>query len=76
MNLGEVIHQKIDRDPSLSKTGNHFLNVNIDSAHTVNDIDYQAKQIPRILENSIFIGYATRVLLHRTTLTVKSRLTN
>jgi ribose 5-phosphate isomerase A len=76
MNLGEVKHRVLNGKPFLSETGNHFLDVQVDSIYSTEDIEYQAKQIPGVLETSLFMGYADRVLLHGDTITVKSRMTN
>jgi len=77
MNLGEAkIVLKQNGEPLLSETGNHFLQVQVDEIYDVDDIEFQAKKIPGVLETSLFIGYADRVLLHGSTITMKSRMTN
>ncbi len=76
MNLGEVTHRKVNGEAFLSETGNHFLDVKIDDIYDVEELDFQAKRIPGVLETSLFIGYCDRVLLHGSTITVKSRMTN
>ena len=77
MNLGEA-KQKIKENGEalMSETGNHFIEVKIDEVYDLDDIEYQAKRIPGVLETSLFIGYADRVLLHGSTITMKSRMTN
>ena len=77
MSLGERTHRlKENGQPALSETGNQFINVKIDEVYSVEDIEYMAKRIPGVLETSLFVGYADRVILTGSTLTVKSRLTN
>jgi len=77
MLLGEATHKlKANGQPHLSETGNHFIDVKIDEIYTVEDIEYMTKRIPGVLETSLFVGYADRVILTGSTLTVKSRLTN
>jgi ribose 5-phosphate isomerase A len=77
MNLGEAKPTvKKNGEPMMSETGNHFMEVKIDDVYDLEDIEYQAKRIPGVLETSLFIGYADRVLLHGSTVTVKSRMTN
>jgi len=77
MSLGEPTHKlKANGQPYLSETGNHFINVLIDEVYTVEDIEYMTKRIPGVLETSLFVGYADRVILSGSTLTVKSRMTN
>jgi ribose 5-phosphate isomerase A len=76
MNLGEADHAMKDGKEMLSETGNKFLKVKIDEIYDVDDIEYQAKRIPGVLETSLFVGYADRILLHGDTIKVKSRLGN
>ena len=77
MSLGDATHKlKENGQPALSETGNHFINVKIDEVYSVEDIEYMTKRIPGVLETSLFVGYADRVILTGNTLTVKSRLTN
>lgn len=77
MNLGEARHQlKENGEPMLSETGHHFIQVNVDEIYDLEDIEYQAKKIPGVLETSLFIGYADRVLLIGDTITMKSRMVN
>ena len=77
MSLGEPTHRKKENgSPALSETGNHFIDVMIDEVYSVEDIEYMAKKIPGVLETSLFVGYADRVILSGSTLTVKSRMTN
>jgi ribose 5-phosphate isomerase A len=77
MNLGEAKQKmKANGEPLMSETGNHFMEVKIDEVYDLDDIEYQAKRIPGVLETSLFVGYADRVLLHGSTITMKSRITN
>ncbi|MFA6268781.1 MAG: ribose-5-phosphate isomerase A [archaeon] len=76
MNLGEAKLRKIGDKPVMSETGHYFVDIKFDEIYSLEDIDYQAKRIPGVLETSLFMGYADRVVLHGSTLTVKSRLGN
>lgn len=76
MNLGEAKIVEEKNEPKLSETGNQFIEVKIDDIYDLEDIEYQIKKIPGVLETSLFLGYADRVLLYGTTLKMKSRLTN
>lgn len=77
MNLGEAkIELKKNGEPMLSETGHHFIRVNVDNIYPIEDIEFQAKKIPGVLETSLFIGFADRVLLHGNNLVMKSRITN
>lgn len=76
MNFGEANIVEENGEAKLSETGNQFIKVKIDDVYDLEDIEYQAKRIPGVLETSLFIGYADRVLLYGSTLKMKSRLTN
>ncbi len=76
MNFGEAERKMVNGEPVLSETGNQFINVKVDEIYDVDDIEYQMKRIPGVLETSLFVGYADRVLLHGSTITMKSRITN
>lgn len=76
MNLGEAKPWMENGKLIESETGHHFVDVNADAIYSIDDLDYQAKKIPGVLETSLFIGYADRVLLCGSTITMKSRLTN
>ncbi len=76
MNLGEAKIVKEKNELKLSETGNNFIEVKIDDIYDLEDIEYQAKRIPGVLETSLFVGFADRVLLYGSTLKMKSRMTN
>lgn len=77
MNLGEAKALEIDGKKVQSETGHYFVDIHADSIYSIDDLDYQAKKIPGVLETSLFIGCADRVLLHGPSIvTMKSRLTN
>jgi ribose 5-phosphate isomerase A len=76
MNLGEPRLRMNKDKPMVSETGHYFVDLKFDEIYELEDIDYQAKKIPGVLETSLFMGYADRIVLHGSTLTVKSRLTN
>ncbi len=74
MNLGEPKQRFENEKPKLSETGNYFVDINVDEIYSTNDLEFQMKRIPGVLETSLFIGYADRVVLHGDTVKVKSRL--
>jgi ribose 5-phosphate isomerase A len=76
MNLGVPILRKKGDKTILSETGHYFVDINFDEIYDLNDLDYQLKEIPGVLETSLFIGCADRVILYGNNLIVKSRLTN
>ncbi len=76
MNLGEAKPWEENGKMVQSETGHYFVDISADAIYSIDDLDYQAKKIPGILETSLFIGFADRVLVHGSTITMKSRLTN
>ena len=76
MNLGEVKLRMNKDKPSLSETGHYFVDIKPDEVYDLEDLEYQVKKIPGVLETSLFMGYADRVILHGTQLIVKSRMNN
>ncbi len=76
MNFGEVSLRKLKDKPVLSETGHYFADIKTDAVYDLDDLDYQVKKIPGVLESSLFMGYADRVILHGTQLIVKSRMNN
>ena len=74
MNLGEVKLRMNKDKPSLSETGHYFVDIKPDEVYDLEDLEYQVKKIPGVLETSLFMGYADRVVLHGLNLTVKSRM--
>lgn len=76
MNLGEVKLRMNKDKPALSETGHYFVDIKTDEVYDLEDLEYQVKKIPGVLETSLFMGYADRVILHGTQLIVKSRMNN
>ncbi|MCX6800838.1 MAG: ribose-5-phosphate isomerase A [Candidatus Diapherotrites archaeon] len=76
MNLGEPKLRVNGEKPALSETGNYFVDIELDDIYSLDDLEFQAKNIPCVLETSVFIGYADRVVLHGDKVVVKSRMTN
>jgi ribose 5-phosphate isomerase A len=75
MNLGEAkIKLNEKNQPHLSETANQFIEVKVDEIYDLMDLEYQAKNIPGVLETSLFIGYADRILLTGEKITMKSRI--
>jgi ribose 5-phosphate isomerase A len=76
MNLGNPVLRTAKDKPVLSETGHYFVDIAFDEIYDIDDLDYQFKKIPGVLETSLFIGLADRVILHGNNLVVKSRMTN
>lgn len=76
MNLGEPKLRTSKGKAMMSETGHYFADIKCDEIYSLEDLDYQAKRIPGVLETSLFLGYADRMVLYGANLVVKSRLTN
>ncbi|MEI7961100.1 MAG: ribose-5-phosphate isomerase A [archaeon] len=74
MNLGEPKLRMANGRAVLSETGHYFADVLCDEIYSLEDLDYQAKRIPGVLETSMFLGYADRIVLYGANLIVKSRM--
>ncbi len=74
MNLGEPTQRMLSDKPLVSETGNYFIDIKLDDVFSIDDFEYQAKNIPGVLETSLFIGYADRAIIHGDTIKVKSRM--
>lgn len=76
MNLGQPKLRMEGTKPAVSETGHYFADLKFDDIYSLEDLDYEAKKIPGVLETSLFLGYADRAVLYGNNLIVKSRLTN
>ncbi len=57
-----------------TESGNLLALTHFDEVYSPEDIEYQAKQIPGVIETGIFIGYADRMILYNPGLEAKSRI--
>ncbi|MBU2477268.1 ribose-5-phosphate isomerase A, partial [Candidatus Micrarchaeota archaeon] len=58
-----------------TESGNYIIDVLTDSIPSTEEFEYQAKEIPGVIETGLFVGYADRVLLYdKGKIEVKSRL--
>ena len=65
------------KQESITKTesGNYIIDVLTDSIPSPEEFEYQAKEIPGVLETGLFMGYADRILLYnKGKIEVKSRI--
>lgn len=59
--------------PRKTETGNYIAEVLCDKIFSLDDIDFQAKQVPGVLETGLFIGFADKIILHNKHIKVLSR---
>lgn len=60
--------------PFVTESGNYVALSQVDEIYSLEDLEFQAKEIPGVLETGLFIGYADRMVLHTPGLEVKSRI--
>ncbi len=58
-----------------TETNHYIIDVEVDEIYSLEDLEFQAKNVPGVLEAGLFIGYADRILLHNGKgIQVKSRM--
>jgi len=62
--LGRAKLREKNKRPFKTETGHLVIDVKVDEIYSLEDLQFQAKDIPGVLETGLFIGYADRVLLH------------
>jgi ribose 5-phosphate isomerase A len=72
--LGEAKLRMVAGKPFRTETNHFVIDVNVDEIYSLEELEFQAKDVPGVLETGLFIGYADRILLHNGKLTMKSRL--
>ena len=73
--LGNAKLRKKGGKPFRTETNHYLVDVEVDEIYSLEDLEFQAKNIPGVLEAGVFVGYADRVILHgKSGLRVKSRM--
>ncbi len=72
--LGNARLRKKGKQIFQTETEHYIVDVDVDQIYSLEDLDFEAKNIPGVLESGLFIGAADRILLHNGKITVKSRL--
>jgi len=62
--LGKARLREVGGKPFKTETSHYVIDVKVDEVYSLEDLEFQAKDIPGVLETGLFIGYADRVLLH------------
>lgn len=73
-NFGKSQLRMAGKEPFKTETKNYMAEVEVDELHNIYDIEQEAKRIPGVLENGIFIGYADTLITHNGKVEVKTRL--
>ncbi len=72
--FGEAKLRENNSKPIKTESGNYLADVQIDEMHSLEELETRTKNIPGVIETSLFLGYADRIILHNGDLTVKSRI--
>ncbi|MBN1941611.1 MAG: ribose 5-phosphate isomerase A [Candidatus Diapherotrites archaeon] len=72
--LGEVKLREKGGKEFRTETNNLIADVAVDEIYDLNEIEFQAKEVPGVIETGLFIGYADRIILHNHGMEVKSRM--
>jgi len=72
--LGKAKLREKDGRPFKTETGHYVIDAKVDEIYSLEDLEFQAKDTPGVLETGLFIGYADRVLLHNGKIRMLSRL--
>lgn len=76
MNLGIPTLKKQGNKPVKTESGNYIVEVLVDEIHDIEDLEFQSKNIPGVLESGLFLDYADKIVLHNGSVKVKTRVNN
>ena len=63
-----------DKNPFKTETGHYLIDVDADKVFSYEDLEFDSKNIPGVLETGLFLGYADKIVLHGKKLRVLSRM--
>ena len=73
--MGAAKERKTGESLTKTESGNYIIDVLTDSIPSPEEFEYQAKEIPGVLETGLFVGYADRIILYdKGKIEVKSRI--
>lgn len=71
--LGNARRREENGIPFKTETGHYVIDVNVDNIFSYDDLDFETKNIPGVLETGIFVGFADKIIIHGKTLQLMSR---
>lgn len=71
---GKAKLRENNSNPIKTESGNYLVDVEIDEIHSIEELETRTKNIPGVIETSLFLGYADRIIMHNGDITVKSRI--
>lgn len=72
--FGRTDLKKEGRHEFKTESGNLLALVEMDAIYSPDDLEFQAKQIPGVIETGLFLGYADRMVLYNPGLEARSRI--
>jgi ribose 5-phosphate isomerase A len=73
-NLGSARLRMSKGIPLKTESGNFLVDVLVDQIYDLEDLEFQAKEIPGVIETGLFLNYADKAILAGDVITVKSRI--
>jgi len=61
---GKASRREKNGVPVKTETGNYVIDVKMDNIWNYDELEYESKNIPGVIETGLFVGYADKVLLH------------
>ncbi|HZX20575.1 MAG TPA: ribose 5-phosphate isomerase A [archaeon] len=71
--LGTASRRMNGETPFKTETGNYVIDVDVDHVFSYEDLEFESKQIPGVLETGLFIGFADKIILHGKKIQLLSR---
>ena len=63
LNLNPQLRKNKNDEPLITDNSNFIIDLNLQKIENVNELDNTLKSIPGIVENGLFIGYATKIIM-------------
>jgi len=60
--------------PYRTESGHYLIDVDVDDVFSYDDLEFESKAIPGVLEIGLFVGYADKIILHGKKIQLMSRM--
>ncbi|MAG17922.1 MAG: hypothetical protein CL944_00420 [Candidatus Diapherotrites archaeon] len=71
--LGTARRRMNGKIPFKTETGHYVIEVDIDKIFSYEDLEFEAKNIPGVLETGLFVGFADKIITHGKKIQLLSR---
>ncbi|MBI4210881.1 MAG: ribose 5-phosphate isomerase A [Candidatus Diapherotrites archaeon] len=71
--FGKARRRESDSVPFKTETGNYIIDVIVDGVFNYEELEYESKNIPGVLETGLFVGFADKIILHGRQIRAMSR---